>query len=63
MADVQFGKKRAAPDKGRIARRVFPTVAYREGVQPLNPGFFQIEAARNTKAAKKRGPAAKRVRG
>ena len=63
MAELHFGKKRAAPDKGRIAKRVFPTVAYREGVQPLNPGFFRIEAARNAKAAKLRGEVAKRVRG
>ena len=63
MADVQFGQRRKPPDKELIAARVFPTLAYREGVQPLNPGFFQVEAARNTKAAKKRGPAAKRVRG
>ena len=63
MAELHFGKKRAAPDKGRIAKRVFPDVAYREGVQPLNPGFFQIEAARNAKTAKLRGEVAKRVRG
>ena len=63
MADLQFGKKRAKPDKGRIAARVFPKVAYREGVTPLNPGFFQIEAARNEKAAKRRADVGKRVRG
>ena len=63
MAELHFGKKRAAPDKAKIAARVFPTPAYREGVTPLNPGFFQIEAARNEKAAKLRSEVAKRVRG
>ena len=63
MADVHFGRKRAKPDRAKIASRVFPTPAYREGVQPLNPGFFRIEAARNEKAAKLRGVVAKRVRG
>ena len=65
MADEprSFGRKRNAPDKAKIAARVFPVLAYREGVQPLNPGFFQIEAARNEKAAKLRSAVAKRVRG
>ena len=63
MADVQFGQRRNAPDKEKIAARTFPTPTYREGVQPLNPGFFQVEAARNEKAAKKRSVKVKRVRG
>lgn len=63
MADVQHGRRRLPVDKARIASRVFPDVTYREGVQPLNPGFFQIEAARNAKVAKKRDAVTKRVRG
>ena len=63
MADLHFGRKRKPVDKGRIAARVFPEVAYREGVQSLNPGFFQIEAARNAKVAKRRDAVATKVRG
>lgn len=58
-----FGRKRNAPDPKKIAARVFPVVEHREGVQPLNPGFFRVEAARNEKAAKRRDVKVKRVRG
>ena len=63
MAELHFGRKRNAPDRVKIASRVFPEREYKEGVQPLNVGFFQIEAARNEKAAKLRSVLVKRVRG
>ena len=65
MADepIAFGRRRPKVDKERIAARAFPVLEAREGVVPLNPGFFQIEAARNAKVAKKRAVLAKRARG
>lgn len=63
------GRRRAAPDNQRIARRVAKACECHEpaepSVQPLNPGFFQLEAMRqaNVAAAKARKKARAKARG
>jgi hypothetical protein len=38
-------------------------VAYRPGVQPLNPGHFQLEAMRNKSVAKNKAAVRRQARG
>lgn len=68
------GKLRRPQAAARIAARVarfgvpeqrprLGLVGMKEIVQPLNPGFFQLEALRQATVAKKRGKTRAKVRG
>jgi hypothetical protein len=59
------GRKRLRPENARIAKRVAafcqsPAPCVPEGVQPLNPGFFELERMRYANAAERKQRVKKR---
>lgn len=57
---LEVGRKRLKPTNAAVALRVqglkdrLPEIVRAEGVHPLNPGFFQLEAMRMGAGAKKK---------
>ncbi len=64
-AEVRSAGGRRQPEPARIAARVARLLVPArgaQGVMPLNPGFFALEAMRAGNVAKKRGATKRRVK-